>query len=521
MIPLFSTFQVREADRYAIEQLGIHGQVLMENASYQIFEIVRDKILYLGLAQKIGFVCGKGNNGGDGYAAARHFYNFGFDVTVISIGDESEMTKDCLSNFRILKQLAVKDQRIRIISYQKINSLKHLKDCSIIVDAVLGTGVSGSLKEPYDAIIKNINEIDAYKVAVDIPTGLNGDTGSGEIIFKADLTVTLGEFKKGLFIHDGYANCGDIVKGYIGLGFSYFDKFESEEYLIEPEDVFKHLPVKEKNIHKYTAGKVLTIAGSTELPGAAALTAMAVLKSGAGASVVAVPFDAKNYIYKNNTELVVRSYGKKETSYLTQSSIKDFDEKLSWADVIVIGPGLGRQMKTQEAIIEILKANKTAKVVIDADAVFALSDKKYSSVNLKNSILTPHIAEFAQMIGKDITEIKKDIFSYGKKFAVENKTCLVLKGAPTIIFNSSGDALINTAGNPGMAKFGTGDVLSGVIGGLLAQSKSIESAVISGVYLHSLAADLLMKDFTVYSFTAADILNNIPGAFRFIRDTFA
>ena len=335
MIPLFSTSQIKEADQFAIEQLGLSGSVLMENASIQIFETLRDRILYLGLGKKIGFVCGKGNNGGDGYAAARHFYNFGFEVVVIAIGFENEMSPECKQNFNVLKNLSAKEPKIKIKHFNSINDLKILKSCNVIVDAILGTGVKGSLKEPYIQIIKAINKIESYKAAIDIPTGLNADTGSGEIIFKADFTVTLGEFKKGLFIQDGYSTCGDVVKGYIGLGFSHFDEYETSEYLIEPEDVNNYLPIKQKNIHKYSAGKVLTIAGSVELPGAASLTSMSVLKVGAGASIAAIPFGAKNFIHKKNTEVVIKTYGSTSNEYLFPEAVDELKEKINWADVII------------------------------------------------------------------------------------------------------------------------------------------------------------------------------------------
>lgn len=520
MIPLFSTGQIREADKYAIEQIGLLGPVLMENASIQIFETLRDKILYLGLGKKIGFVCGKGNNGGDGYATARHLYNFGFDIIVISIGNENEMSPDCKANFHILKNLSLNESRIKIKNYEKPSDLSLIKSCNVIVDSMLGTGVTGELKEPYQTIVNFLHKIDCYKVAIDIPTGLNADTGFGENVFNADLTITLGEFKKGLFIQDGYVNCGDIVKSYIGLGFSFFDRYETDEYLIEPEDVYNYLPVKSKGIHKYTAGKVLTIAGSVELPGAAALTSMSVLKVGAGASIAAVPFGAKNFIHKKNTEVVIKTYGDTSKQYFTPDAVDELKEKINWADVIIIGPGLGRKPETISAVIKILKIKKRARAVIDADAVVAMSDMAYKDIDLRNCVLTPHIGEFSILTGISIDEIKKDILRYGKKFAKENKTYLVLKGAPTIIFNPAGDAIINTAGNPGMAKFGTGDVLSGVIGGLISQSKDIESSVLAAVYLHSLSADLLITDYTVFGFTATDILNNLPKAIKFIRDTF-
>ena len=172
-------------------------------------------------------------------------------------------------------------------------------------------------------------------------------------------------------------------------------------------------------------------------------------------------------------------------------------------------------------MLKILADRKCNKFIIDADAIFALSNKRFEKINLENLVLTPHHGEFANLLGISTDQLKKDLFSYGKNFSTNTGAFLVLKGAPTIIFTPGGDSLINTTGNPGMAKFGTGDVLTGVLAGMLAQQKEIEKAIICGVYIHSLAADLLVKNFTEYTFTAEDIIKNLPKTFKFLRDSFA
>jgi NAD(P)H-hydrate epimerase len=521
MISLFSTNQVRQVDDYAKDSLGIPGVVLMENAASQIFSFVVEKTSHLGKMDYVGIICGKGNNGGDGFAAARHFLNNGFTVNVLHVGSENEMSPDCLANYKILSNMVKGNERILIKQYGSEKDLKSIEDSDILIDALLGSGASGKLKEPYSTIVTHLNKIDSFKVAVDIPTGLNADNGYAETMFNANLCVTLGEYKKGLFFGDGYAGSGEIVKGDIGVGYGFFDDFETNEYLIEPEDILDCLPTKKKNINKYSSGKILTIAGSGAFPGAAMLTSRAELKTGAGASILCFPKSLRKLIFKKASEFVVNAYDDEKKEFLTKKNIKEFGKKIEWANVVAIGPGLGREPETQEAVLEIIGSGKAKRMVIDADAIFALNDNRYKNLNLKDFIITPHHGEFANLIGIDVTDLKKDILLYGRKFAVDTGSYLVLKGAPTIIFNPAGEALINSTGNAGMAKFGTGDVLTGTIAGLFSQIKNPESAAIAGVYLHSLAADLLLRKYTEFGYTAEDIINKLPGAIKFLRNSFA
>lgn len=518
MIPLYSTKQIRQIDEIAIRQFGIPGIILMENASREIFLKIMDRTSYPNYF-KIGFLCGKGNNGGDGFAAARHFSNAGFEVVVIYTGNENEMSADCKFNFNILEKLSQSNKSIILKKFTSISTLKTLKDCRIICDALLGSGITGSLREPYLSIINYVNRLKIIRVAIDIPTGLNADTGYAENAFNADFTITLGQLKKGLFFNDGYVYSGEVEKGEIGIPDLLYNKFKPAEFLIEPEDALAGLPVKAKNLHKYSAGKVLTIAGSGSLPGAAVLTSTSALKVGAGASILCFPKSVRELVHRKLGEVVVKSYEDSGKEYLSEKNISELEEKIRWADIIAIGPGLGRERETQNAVISILKKYKSKKFVIDADAVFALGNNRYKKINLKNVVLTPHHAEFANMIGITVSELKKDVLKFGKLFSLRTGAYLVLKGAPTIIFNPEGEALINTTGNPALAKFGTGDVLTGFIAGILSQQKDTEKAIVSAVYIHSLAADLLVHKRTNLDILATDILNYVPQTIKFLRNS--
>ena len=515
MIPLFNTSQIRSLDSYAISELKVPGIVLMENAAKGIFEAITDSIE--SNIKKVGIVCGKGNNGGDGLAVARHFSNAGYDVKVVILGKTDELSTDCKINFVILTNLAKRRKNLYIRYFKSNQDINWLSDSDLIIDAILGSGFTGELKEPYSSIIKTMNRMKALKCAIDVPTGLNADTGFGNIIFNADITITLGDFKKGLFFNKGYENSGEVVLKEIGIGTDYLDEKSVATFLVEPEDAYNFLPKRSRSANKYSAGKVLTIAGSYQFPGAAVLTSQSSLIAGAGASILAIPDSANKLIHKKLLEVVIETYGDNDTKSFNNVALESLNKRIKWADVVSIGPGLGRCEDTVKSVRDFLIQHKFNYAVIDADALNALDKKFLSRVNLKNCILTPHLGEFSRLLGIDSDEIIKDVLHFGVEFATKYHCTLVLKGAPTIIFNQKGEAFINTTGNSGMAKFGTGDVLTGIIAGFLAQNKNPENAAISGVYLHSLAADLLLKQKPILSYQASDIMLNLTKAIKFLE----
>lgn len=518
MVPLFSTKLIRKVDEYAIRTLRVPSIVLMENASLEIFKFASEKLKEVNKSGRIGFICGKGNNGGDGFALARHFINNGYKVSVIYLFDKAEMTEDCRTNFIILKNLLARFKDSKIMKFRSLQDLSFLSKCNMIIDAMLGSGIEGELREPYNSIVNKVNKLNSFKLTIDIPTGLDADRGYAKLLFNADLTVTLGELKSGLYFGDGYAFAGKIRKGSIGISSLFYPKEKTTEFLIESKDVLNSLPKRAKSVHKYSAGKVLIIAGSGKYPGAAVLTAKSSLKCGAGASILCFPKSVRSFVHKNLSEVVLKEYEDNDSEVLKKENLEDLLEWIKWADVVALGPGLGREEETQSAVIQLLKERKFRKIVIDADGLFAISDKKYKKINISDFILTPHHGEFCSLIGIEVDDLRKDILKYGRKFVKETGAYLVLKGAPTMIFLPNGKIMINTVGNPGMAKFGTGDVLTGVIAGFLSQVKDSEKALTAGVYIHSLAADLLVDKYTELGFTASDLMNNIPSAIRHVRD---
>ncbi|MBU1095385.1 MAG: NAD(P)H-hydrate dehydratase [Bacteroidetes bacterium] len=519
MIPLFSVSQVRAADEFAINTIGLSGTVLMENAARSLYDEILQNFESINKFLPVGIVCGNGNNGGDGFALARQFIINGYNVITISLADNTKLKGDALINFNVLKKLLNYYKESKLIKYSSLRDLKKLDGCQVIVDALLGTGTMGQLKPPYASIIEKMNEFTAYKVAVDIPSGLDLNNSTGSIVFQADLTVSLAEFKTGLFYGKGYKCSGKVVKGSIGIGQEYFNQLEIQNYLSEPEDALNGVPVRDKDAHKYSAGKVLVIAGSGKMPGAALLAANSTINSGAGAVVLAFPETIKQIAYQKLNEVIVLAYKDEGREYLTSANLEELSEKIEWADALVIGPGLSKNPETLQTCLQIIKKYKNKKIILDADAIQCLSGGLFKKVALNNVIFTPHHGEFAGLLGITTEELQEDILNYGKDFCKKSNVHLVLKGAPTITFTPAGEALINSTGNASLAKFGSGDVLSGMIGGFVGANKEIEKSIISAVYIHGLISDLLIKEKSELSVSASDLIQNITNGIKFISNS--
>ena len=517
MIPLYSTEQVRKADNYAIKKLQIPGELLMENASISIVNAILEYYPYLDNTFTFGIVCGKGNNGGDGFALARHLLIRGFKVNVLSLANENELKGDALTNYKILKNFILPYQSSWLGYFKRYNDLKKISNSEIIVDAILGTGSSGEIKDPLKTIIEKLNLVQSLKIAIDSPTGLNLENANGETIFKANLTITLAEMKTGLFYEKGKLNTGRVFKGSIGIGQTYFNSLATNSFLIEPEDALHGLPNKEQDLHKYSAGKVLIIGGSTSMPGAAIYAMNSAMISGTGAGKLAFPNSIKNIAQAQMNSAIVTGYNDENEGVLSFSNLKELKNEIDWADTIAIGPGLGRDSKTIEAVNNILKNNESKRFVIDADAIYAIRNKKYKKFNLIGNILTPHHGEFADLLGIELMDLKLNLLNYGRKFSKDTGAFLVLKGSPSIIFNTEGEVFIYSAGNAGLAKFGSGDVLTGIIASFTVQQEDIEKSIFSAVYIHSFTADLLQKKESEFGITPQKLINNFGKTIKFLR----
>ncbi len=515
MIPVYSVKDVRDADSKAIDEIGIDPLVLMENAAVNIFNLLSDIILKSGKNKKICIVCGKGNNGGDGFALARHFLKNGFTVKTVSLFDEDKLSHESLRNFLILKKMT---------SYYNNSSLKigtykdEIKEADFVIDAILGTGTKGSLSEFLCLVIDEINRAEAVKISVDIPSGLDGDTGCAENYVKADYTITLAGYKKGLFINEGVLACGKIIKTDIGIGDEIFKNTGTRMFLIEKSDSKKCLPARIRNMNKYSSGPVMIIAGSGRMPKAAALCANSAMRAGCGSVFLAFPASQKSTILNMLDSAVVIPYDDYGKEILTAENLHEFKGIISKCNTLLIGPGLGRDENTIEAVIRIIEENKNKRIIIDADALFAVASYGFENLDLRNCILTPHMGEFIRLTGKEALVIKKRIFETASDFAQKSKAVLVLKGAPTIIASPEGKIFVNTTGNSGLAKFGSGDVLAGIIAGFSGSSENLLDSVICGVYLHGLCADIMKNELTEYAVSPDDLIKSFYKAILEINE---
>jgi len=510
MIPLFTNKQVREVDRVAIEQLNFSSLLLMENAASNILSIIYEKGFLNKIPTTVGILCGKGNNGGDGFALARKIAFDGHKVIVLHLSEPADFSTDAKINYELLLSSKAIYKNISIKQITKASELTLLRSCSLIFDALLGSGSQGALNGLVKEVVEKANTFSCKKIAVDIPTGLDADSGYGETIFHSDLTISLGELKRGLFFGEGYTASGIVNKGAIGLGDKFYERQIPQEFLVEKKDIQDFLPLKRKTINKYSAGKVLLLTGSKGYGGAAALTSNAAFKSGAGAVILAIPQSLQKIILQKRPETVIQFYGDQKTNYLSAECYPPLKEKIRWADAIAIGSGIGREEETMEFVRLFLRNHSNKKVVIDADALFALRNGAYKNYKLANAVFTPHLGEFSSLIGIEKSTVEKDLLYYGKEFVKETKSTLVLKAPRTITFSPDAKAFINPTGNEGLAKFGSGDVLTGMLTAFLAQIKNIQHAALSAVYLHGLAADQLKQVKTSYGFTASNVANQLP-----------
>ncbi|MFA6981119.1 MAG: NAD(P)H-hydrate dehydratase [Ignavibacteriaceae bacterium] len=519
MIPLFSNKEVRTVDSYAIEQLGFPSLLLMENAASSLFSIISEKGFLSKTPTSVGILCGKGNNGGDGFALARKIAFAGHKVTVLHLSDKKNLSPDAAINYELLLKSSSVYKNIKIKKIENMRDVNLLRSCDFIVDAILGSGTQGELKSDLKKNVEAVNKFHAKKIAVDVPTGLNVDTGYGETIFKADLTISLGELKRGLFFGEGYLASGLVEKGNIGLGGRYFVDTETKDFLVEQSDIKSFVPVKSRRLNKYSAGKVFLLTGSKGFGGAAVLSTTGAFRSGAGAVILAIPNTLQKIILMKRPETVLNFYGERTTEFLALDHYTSLREKINWADSIAIGSGIGREEATIEFVNLLLKNHPNKKVIIDADAIYAVARNGYHNYHFKNAVFTPHLGEFCTLIGEEKTTVEKDLLYFGKKFVKVTKSILVLKGPRTIIFTPDGKSFINPTGNEGLAKFGSGDVLTGMLASFIAQIKDVKQAVLSAVYMHGLAADHLKEKKSAYGFTASDLAAQIPFTLKGLNDT--
>ncbi len=519
MIPLNTPQQARELDKFAITKLGIPGSLLMESAANNLFNIFHE-IYPVSEYSNVLIVCGKGNNAGDGICLGRLLVCAGYDVTLLLAYTPDLFSGDALQQYTIFKNLSLisKQAVIKFLPAKKFNFTGY----DVIVDALLGSGSKLPLDSKMSKLVAEINLSSVEKFAIDAPTGVDSESGySEDVAFKADVTVSLGNLKQGLFFSNGYVNSGAVYFAGIGIPDDIVGYGLSSVYLIEPHDVNVLLPKKRKDIHKYSAGKVLSVCGSVEYPGAGLLCSAAAFRVGAGSSVLAFPKSLQKFAHTSkNASLVVRKYDDSRLGHLRAINLNELKDDLLKSDVVLTGCGLGSNADTKDAVNKMIQENPSKKIVVDADALNSIvwknNSKKYT-----NCIFTPHLGEFSKMLGLDTSEIRKNILNYGKKFSSKHNCVLVLKDYRSLIFSPTGEVFICPVGNSGLAKLGSGDVLSGMIAGIYSQIKKPLEAAICAVYLHGLAADILQETHSTLGYTSTDLVDQIPFTIKFLENSCA
>jgi ADP-dependent NAD(P)H-hydrate dehydratase / NAD(P)H-hydrate epimerase len=497
-LKILSTEQIRQADSFTIRNEPVPSIDLMERACRAFVQWFISRV---DATNKTGIVCGTGNNGGDGLGIARMLREWGYDVTVWIVRGPAAESEDFQVNLQRLKGKCA----IIEITTEKDQGL--FGEMDVLIDAVFGSGLSRSPEGVYAQAIRCINATDALKIAVDIPSGLMADKPSAGDIVKADCTVSFQVPKLAFFLPDCYAYVGEWTLVDIGLQKKFIRDIETSHHFLQRKDACKILKPRKKFDHKGTFGHALLISGSYGKMGAAILATRAALRSGPGLVTVHTPSCGFSILQTSCPEAMF-------SADANERIVTEFPD-VSRFSSIGIGPGLGQDDATGRMLEKLFDAFLRP-CVIDADALnlVATSDVLKKKIPA-GSILTPHPKEFERLAGKwknDFERLEKQ-----KAFAAALKVIVVVKGAYTTIALPSGKVYFNSTGNPGMATGGTGDVLTGILTGLLAQSYSPEEATLLGVYLHGFAGDLAAIELGEDSLLPGDIIQFLPPAFKNVK----
>lgn len=479
---------MRAADKTASESYGIPSIVLMENAAISCVSELQG-------FDSFTVLCGKGNNAGDGFAIARHLINRGKNVKVYALFGET-FSGDSKTNFDILKNMSVP---IYPLDKKAIETDVKLSDC--VIDAIFGTGLHGEIAAEILDIFDIVNRFSNYVLSVDVPSGVDADTGKvlGNAV-KADKTVTFGAYKKGLLLYDGANYTGEVKASDISIPKEIFD--ESEIEIFDDKMARTLMPKRHKNSHKGDYGKILVIGGSEGMAGAVCLAARAAFKAGAGLVTACVPKEINDIIQKTVIEAMTVSADFETEQERIIGMVNNYD-------AVLFGNGIGRKPFVKKLLEGILREIKVP-LVIDADGLFALSEKpELLELCGENTILTPHTMEMARLLKISAKEVEEGRFEVAYDFATKNRLTLVLKGNHTIITAPDGTQRVNINGNSGMATAGSGDVLAGLLTGLNPTSKNAFDTAALAVYLHGRAGDTAAKIVGETSLMAGDIVEAI------------
>jgi NAD(P)H-hydrate epimerase len=507
--------QMREIDQRAIKKYRITDLALMENAGKCLADQAEEMMDtgWLEDRANICIICGKGNNGGDGLVAARLLAEKGYEISVYLLGRQVEIKGDAKTS---LNRLRADGHKItEILAAKDVNHLKKaITGSRLILDAIFGTGFKGRAEKIPAMVIEAINASEVPVLSADIPSGIDGETGQADgPAVRAEVTVTMGLIKSGLLFYPGKTMAGKVVVADIGFPERAITEQKIKSRLIEKAFARGLLPDRRPDAYKGSCGTVLTLAGSAGMTGAAVLTSSSAMRSGAGLVYLGIAESLNDIIESKLTEVITKSLPETRNRTLSLAALERIIKLLDRSDSLVVGPGLSTHPETVELVQNVIGSSKTP-TVVDADGLNSFAAKPDLLAERKSLVLTPHYGELSRLLRTDISQIKAQPLKFAEEAAMKFNNIIVLKGAPSVIAAPDGSTWINTTGNSGMATAGSGDVLSGLIAGLLAQGLHAEKAAVLGVYLHGMAGDLAAESKTQYCMLAGDIVEHLPPAYR-------
>ena len=515
MRPALTAEAMREADRAAIEDYGIPGFTLMETAGRGAVNQIEQSFGTMA-GRTVVCLCGKGNNGGDGFVVARVLYARGARVRVLALSTPEAMTADAAHNWHLLEQLAEHDDtgRLDLARLASLDQLDAYRHADLYVDALLGTGLASALREPLSSLVAWLNAQPPPAAALDVPTGLHSDYGTilGEAV-RADLTVTMGALKVGLLINDGPAMAGRTEVVEIGIPRFVIEQTQARPgcaWLPTDAAITSRLPRRRRDAHKYSAGMAMIIGGAPGLTGAPVMASVAAARVGAGYVTCACPQSIQPILATKMTEVTTLALPDASDGGLDlHSALAVLKPRLEKARALLIGPGQGRHTGTQRFTRALLQQTGLP-TVIDADGLNALAgDPDLIARHAEGRwILTPHAGEFRRLADADVD--LTDRVGVAQHYAQRWNCVLILKGMPSVVGNPDGTVYINATGNPALATAGTGDVLAGLCAGLLAQGLAPAEAAVCALHLGGAAADHYAESHPPQTMMAMDLLDALP-----------
>jgi len=501
--------EMQKMDKEAIEKYGISDELLMENAGLATYQVIA-KNFKINNSHFLIF-CGVGNNGGDGLVVARKLFSNGANIKLCILGNPEKYKNASLKNWQIIQKLNLPVMIMPTI--KKIAS--SIKPENIIIDAIFGTGLTRDIEGDYFKTIQLINQKDNQVISIDIPSGIDGNSGKvNGIAIRANYTVTFGLPKIGNILYPGYEYAGNLHVSHISFPPELYNQKNINIQINHPLII----PNRPKAGHKGTFGNALFISGAQNYYGAPYFSSFSFLKTGGGYSRLAAPASIIPYISSRSSEVVFLPQRETITGSI---GLDNFQELLEWSDkmdIVIIGPGLSIQEETQELVRKLLvKIDRP--ILIDGDGLTALSnDMSILKLRKQPTILTPHPGEMSRLIKQPIAKIIENSIKLIQESAKEFNTIIILKSAHSIIGLPEGKIYINMTGNSGMASAGSGDVLTGAIAAMFTLGLPIESAARQGVLVHGFAGDLAAKKKGEDGMTANDIMDLLPEAMKIIRN---